>query len=96
MPLIALVDGKIVGTARMSKLPLTKNARILVEVADSYQKQGLGKYLMEQCITIAKTEGVEKLTMKFFQENAGMTKLATAFGFEMVEQKGVMCATKVF
>ena len=96
VPLIALVDGKIVGTARMSKLPLTKNARILVEVADSYQKQGLGKYLMEQCITIAKTEGVEKLTMKFFQENAGMTKLATAFGFEMVEQKGVMCATKVF
>lgn len=96
VPLIALVDGKIVGTARMSKLPLTKNARILVEVADSYQKQGLGKYLMEQCMLIAKTEGVEKVTMKFFQENAGMTKLATAFGFEMVEQKGVMCATKVF
>ena len=96
VPLIALVDGKIVGTARMTKLPLTKNGRILVEVADAYQKQGLGKYLVEQCVMIAKNEGVEKVTMKFFQENAGMVKLATAFGFEMVEQKGVMCASKMF
>lgn len=96
IPLIALVDGKIVATAHMCKLPLTYNARLMVEVDDAFQKQGLGKYLMEQCVAMAKAEGVQKLGMKYFEDNAAMAKLATEFGFEAAAKDGVVCATKVF
>ena len=96
IPLIALVDGKIVATAHMCKLPLTYNARLMVEVDDAFQKQGLGKYLMEQCVAMAKAEGVQKLGMKYFEDNAAMMKLATEFGFEAAAKDGVVCATKVF
>ena len=94
IPLIALVDGKIVATACMAKLPLTKNARVMVEVADAFQQQGVGKYLFEQCLAIAKEEGVEKVSMKFFEENAAMNKLATSAGFELSVVEGVVCAAK--
>ena len=93
---MAIAEGKIVGTMRMAKVPLTKNARILVEVADAFQKQGLGKYLVEQGLKIAQAEQVEKVSMKFFEDNAAMTKLATAFGFEMAAKDGVVTATKAF
>ena len=96
VPLVAIAEGKIVGTMRMAKVPLTKNARILVEVADAFQKQGLGKYLVEQGLKIAQAEQVEKVSMKFFEDNAAMTKLATAFGFEMAAKDGVVTATKAF
>ena len=96
VPLVAIAEGKIVGTMRMAKVPLTKNARILVEVADAFQKQGLGKYLVEQGLKIAQAEQVEKVSMKFFEDNAAMTKLTTAFGFEMAAKDGVVTATKAF
>ena len=96
IPLVAVAEGKIVGTMRMAKIPLTKNARILVEVTDAFQKQGLGKYLLEQGLKIAQAEKVEKVSMKFFEDNAAMTKLAAACGFETAVKDGVVVATKTF
>ena len=96
IPLVAVAEGKIVGTMRMAKIPLTKNARILVEVTDAFQKQGLGKYLLEQGLKIAQAEKVEKVSMKFFEDNAAMTKLAAACGFETAAKDGVVVATKTF
>ena len=54
------------------------------------------KYLVEQCVAMAKAEGVQKLGMKYFEDNAAMAKLATEFGFEAAAKDGVVCATKVF
>ena len=51
---------------------------------------------MEQCVAMAKAEGVQKLGMKYFEDNAAMAKLATEFGFEAAAKDGVVCATKVF
>ena len=94
IPLIAMVDGKIVGTARYAKLPLTENARIVMQVADDFQKQRLGAYFMEKCLAMAATEKTKKVFMKFYEENAGMMKLATANGFEMKVVDGVVAAVK--
>ena len=94
VPLIALVDGKIVGTARFAKIPLTRNARVVLQVADAFQKQGLGAFFMEKCLKIAQAEETEKIFMKFFEENAAMTKLAAAAGFETEVKEGVIAAVK--
>lgn len=96
IPLIALVDGKIAGIARLAKVPLTAHARIVMQVADAYQKQGLGQYFMEKCLKIASIEKIDKVVMKFFKENAAMTKLATVAGFEMKEKEEIVDAVKVF
>ena len=72
------------------------NMAVLRRVADAFQKQGLGKYLVEQGLKIAQAEQVEKVSMKFFEDNAAMTKLAAAFGFETAAKDGVMTATKAF
>ena len=94
IPLIAMVDGKIVGTARYAKLPLTENARIVMQVADAFQKQGLGAYFMEKCLAMAAAEKTKKVFMKFYEENAAMMKLATANGFETKVVDGVVAAVK--
>ena len=96
IPLIALVDGKIAGLARLAKVPLTAHARIVMQVADAYQKQGLGQYFMEKCLKIASIEKIDKVVMKFFKENTAMTKLATVAGFEMKEKEEIVDAVKVF
>ena len=89
-----MVDGKIVGTARYAKLPLTENARIVMQVADAFQKQGLGAYFMEKCLAMAAAEKTKKVFMKFYEENAAMMKLATANGFETKVVDGVVAAVK--
>ena len=67
-----------------------------MQVADAYQKQGLGQYFMEKCLKIASIEKIDKVVMKFFKENAAMTKLATVAGFEMKEKEEIVDAVKVF
>ena len=80
----------------MAKVPLTDRATLQLEVADSHQKKGLGKKLMEKCLEAAQKEGVKEMRMKFFEDNAAMSKLAAAFGFEVEVKDGVATACKKF
>lgn len=96
VPLIVLEGEKVVASGRVAKVPLTDRATLQLEVADSHQKKGLGKKLMEKCLEAAQKEGVKEMRMKFFEDNAAMSKLAAAFGFEVEVKDGVATACKKF
>ena len=94
VPLIVLEGEKVVALARVAKVPLTERATLQLEVADAYQKKGLGKQLVAKCVEAAQKEGVKELVMKYFEENEAMKKLAVAFEFEVAVKDGVVSASK--
>ena len=94
VPLIVLEGEKVVALARVAKVPLTERATLQLEVADAYQKKGLGKQLVAKCVEAAQKEGVKELVMKYFEENEAMKKLAAAFEFEVAVKDGVVSASK--
>ncbi|CBK21833.2 uncharacterized protein [Blastocystis hominis] len=94
VPLIVLEGEKVVALARVAKVPLTERATLQLEVADAYQKKGLGKKLVAKCVEAAQKEGVKELVMKYFEENEAMKKLAAAFEFEVAVKDGVVSASK--
>ena len=94
VPLIVLEGEKVVALARVAKVPLTERATLQLEVADAYQKKGLGKQLVAKCVEAAQKEGVKELVMKYFEENEAMKKLAAAFEFEVAAKDGVVSASK--
>lgn len=94
--LVAEVGETIAATARVCKVPNTNIARLLVCVADKYQKEGLGNYLVDECIRIAKTEKLDLVFSKFVASNAAYKHLLEKYGFEFEEQESSIIAIKRF
>ncbi len=90
MALIAVrreADGeKILGVSRYYLNPETGDAEFALVVGDAYQRQGLGRHLMERLIGVAKERGVQKLTGLVLAENTPMLRLTTSLGFSPPRQ----------
>jgi acetyltransferase len=75
-------DGeKILGVSRYYLSPETGAAEFALVVGDAYQRQGLGRHLMERLIGVAKERGIRKLTGLILAENLPMLRLTAALGF---------------
>ena len=76
---------EIVGIARMIREPTGNSAEVAFIVTDKFQHQGLGRYLMEKTIEIARKEGLSSLHGVLLPQNAEMRKLFEKVGFKFAE-----------
>jgi acetyltransferase len=75
---------KIIGEARISKLPDLETAEMAVLVGDQWQGQGIGKALCMHCLKIAKEFGINKMWMEILRVNAKMLHSAEKMGFRKI------------
>jgi acetyltransferase len=59
---------------------------VAVLVADEHQKEGIGTELLRRLIAISRDEKLQSVEANLLAENAGMSALASHFGFN--SQKG--------
>jgi acetyltransferase len=71
----------MLGVSRYYLRPETGEAEFALIVSDASQGQGLGRYLLERLIAIAKERGVKKLVGLVLRENAPMLSLTAKLGF---------------
>lgn len=83
--IIAVVDGKIVGTAGIEsvgkKYKLQHRAELGISVLKEFWGLGLGKALMNACIQCAKKAGYKQLELNVVAENERAVALYKSFGF---------------
>ena len=84
--LIALVDGKLVGTAGIEaigkKYKVKHRAEFGISVLKEYWGLGLGKALTKACIQCAKDAGYDQLELNAVAENDTALSLYRSVGFE--------------
>ena len=84
--IIALVDGKIVGTSGIEavgkKYKVKHRAEFGISVLKAYWGLGVGKALTKACIQCAKEAGYEQLELNAVAENSTALSLYRSLGFE--------------
>jgi acetyl coenzyme A synthetase (ADP forming)-like protein len=71
----------LLGVSRYYLNPETGEAEFALVVSDAYQRQGLGRHLMQRLIDIARERGVERLVGQVLAENTPMLHLMQSLGF---------------
>jgi acetyltransferase len=77
---------EIVAVARYYLTPETGDAEFALVVGDPWQGHGLGYYLMQRLIEVARERGVKRLVGSVLRENAAMLQLMRELGY--VSQAG--------
>lgn len=84
--LVALVDGKVAGTAGIEavgkKYKLMHRAEFGISILRDYWGLGLGRALARACIGCAKEAGYEQLELNVVSENERAVSLYRSLGFE--------------
>ena len=84
--LVAVVDGKIVGSAGVSAVrsrrKLAHRARFGISVLRDYWGLGIGRVLMESCIDCARRAGYTQLELEVVADNERAVSLYRRAGFE--------------
>ncbi|MGH9703450.1 MAG: GNAT family N-acetyltransferase [Candidatus Acidiferrales bacterium] len=78
-------EHQIIAVARLSKSRVENEAEVSVLVTDQWQHQGLGKYLLERLIQVARDQKLDRVIANILPENSDMQALATRFGFSVRE-----------
>src|SRR5262249_40412229 len=86
MALVAVLSSggqqRILGVSRYYLHPETGAAEFALVVEDAFQRQGLGRHLLERLLAIARERsGIKKLTGQVLRENGPMLALTAAVGF---------------
>ncbi|MCA9915237.1 MAG: GNAT family N-acetyltransferase, partial [Anaerolineae bacterium] len=87
-------EPEIAGVGRITRTTLnSKDAEFGVIVSDRYQRQGLGRELLERLVEIGRKEGLLTITGYVLPENTEMLALAERFGFKLQDaEDGVIAA----
>jgi acetyltransferase len=72
---------RLLGVSRYYLNPETGDAEFALVVSDAYQRQGLGRHLMQRLIAVARERGVKRLVGQVLAENAPMLRLLNSLGF---------------
>ncbi len=84
LALIAEVnEKKIVGIARLSRIPGTAEAKMTMTIIDSYHGKGLGTQMLEHLIEVAKQEKLDTIKAEVLSENSGMLSIFAKHGFTL-------------
>ena len=84
----------LAGIARLIRTHSGNSAEIAFLVADKFQHRGLGTYLLESAIAIARKEGIAVLEASTLSENFSMKDMFAKAGFRFsAPQDGVVMAT---
>lgn len=81
-------EPRIIGAARLSRIPGTTNAQFKMIISDAYHRMGLGTGLLQHLITIARKENITSIDGKILSENEGMIKICTKLGFRCRKTNG--------
>jgi acetyltransferase len=73
--------GTMLGVSRYYLRPETGEAEFALIVSDAYQRQGLGRHLLERLVAVARERGVRSLTGLVLVENRPMLALVKSLGF---------------
>jgi acetyltransferase len=79
---------RILGVGRLTYYPNLESSEFSVVVGDPWQRKGLGKKLLQMCISIAKEKGVQLLWGDIMAENEKMINLCKKLGFNVSWQHG--------
>ncbi len=71
----------LAGVSRFHLQPQTGEAEFALVVGDAWQRQGLGRHLLERLIAIARERGVRRLVGQVLAENGPMLELTRKLGF---------------
>jgi acetyltransferase len=74
-------ESRLLGVSRYYLDPETGDAEFALVVSDAYQRQGLGRHLMQRLIDIARERGVQRLVGQVLAENTPMLRLMQSLGF---------------
>jgi len=80
---------QIAAIARLVKIGDSNRAEIAFVVADQYQHHGLGTYLLERIISIARKEGFAELEAVLLADNVSMKNLFRNAGFQFLGPQGI-------
>ena len=84
--IVAIVDGKIAGTAGIEavgkKYKLKHRAELGISILKEYWRLGLGKALMNACIQCAKEAGYAQLELNVVADNERALVLYKSLGFK--------------
>jgi acetyltransferase len=84
----------LAGVARMIRAHVGNRAEVAFLVADKFQHRGLGTYLLESAIGIARKEGIAVLEASTLSENFNMKDMFVKAGFRFsAPEDGVVTAT---
>jgi acetyltransferase len=81
-------EEKLAAVARLIKIENTKAAEVAFLVSDKHQHRGLGTYLLERMIEIAKKDGLEAVEALVLTENFDMNNLFRRAGFKFLAPEG--------
>lgn len=88
--LIALLGNKIVGIARLMRLPGISEASFALTVIDSMQNKGIGKELFKSLIKVAKEEKIAVLHAAILKDNKAMLHLCEKEGFTLSQTADIV------
>jgi len=91
MALIVLVGSpgneQVVGVGRYMTDAAKESAEVAFTVADQYQRKGVGTYLFERLVEIARSKGIRAFHAYVLVENAGMLKIFHRSGLNIETAK---------
>ena len=84
----------ITAVGRLSKVPWTGEAEMVVVVSDEFHNRGLGTELIRELLAIGRQEGLLHITAEFLAENSAMQHLCQKLGFRLQRgaDESVICA----
>ena len=86
---------EILGIARMIREHTGNTAEVAFIVADKVQRKGLGRYLMDRTIEIARREGLSSLHGVLLFDNSEMRKLFEKVGFRFEEPEAAVSSARL-
>lgn len=79
---------RLAAVARLVKAKDINSAEVAFVVADQHQHHGLGTYLLERIVDIAKAEGISELEAVMLTDNLSMKDLFHRAGFQFSSPQG--------
>ena len=90
IPLVAEIDvagqPQLIAVGRLMLDSDQRSAEFAVLVTDAWQGHGIGHWLTERCLQIARERGVQRVVAETTTENSAMRDVLHHCGFELVEQ----------
>lgn len=90
---------EIIAASRINKIYGTSDGELKMVIIDRFQRQGLGRKLMEHSLVIASQEKFDRLHAQILKDNIGMLHLCEDFGFKLEKSSknpAIINAIKVF
>src|ERR1700688_492485 len=81
---LAVVQDQVVGFCDViphTTKGFTHVGRLGMGVRSEWRRQGIGRRLLDGCLTLARNAGIEKVELEVFTDNLGAVRLYESFGF---------------